>query len=253
MENIPLPNPIEVTPVEGEDNRAEIVVSPCYPGYGTTLGNAMRRVLLSSLPGGAVTAVKIKGADHEFSTLNGVKEDVVEIILNIKSLRFACHSEEPVEIELSKKGEGEVTAADFSDNSDVEVINSDQVIATLTDSSAEFSMKVIVQRGRGYVAVEEREDEELELGYIGVDAVYTPVRNVNFRTEDVRVGKMTNFDKLIMDVTTDGTKAPEEAFAEAADILVQQFQSLTGKTAEEVIEEASAPVVEETDDSSVEE
>lgn len=242
MENIPFPSTIEATPVEGAMHRAEIIVTPCYPGYGTTLGNALRRVLLSSLPGGAVTAFKIKGVDHEFSTISHVKEDVVEMILNIKSLRFKMHTHEPVEIELIKKGEGVVTAADFAKNSEVEVINTDQKIATITDAAGELHMKVIVQYGRGYVAIEERENEELELGYIGVDAVYTPVKNVNFRTEDVRVGKMTNFDKLILDISTDGTISPEEAFQQAAVILVDQFQSLVPQknaTLEAPIEETS--------------
>lgn len=249
MENIPLPEKIEATPIEGAQHRAEIVVSPCYPGYGTTLGNALRRVLLSSLPGAAVTAVKIKGADHEFSTIDNIKEDVVEIILNIKSLRFKMHGTEPVEIELVKKGEGPITAADFAKNSEVEVINTDQHIATVTDASTEFNMKVTVKHGRGYVAVEAREDEEIELGYIAIDAVYTPVKNVNFRTEDVRVGNMTNFDKLVLDVTTDGTMTPEEAFSSASEILVQQFQSLTQGAAPA----SAAPEVEQTEASSDEE
>lgn len=227
MQQIPLPQTITVNPHEQEAHRAEIVISPCYPGYGTTLGNALRRVLLSSLPGAAATAVRIKGVDHEFSTVKGVQEDVIEMILNVKNVRFQIHSDEPVELQLKKKGAGPITAADFDKNALVNVTNPDQVIATITDKTIEFQMRVIVQAGRGYVPVEDREDEKLELGYIAVDAVYTPVRSVNFRTEDVRVGKMTNYDKLILDVTTDGTTTPEAAFRASAQILVQQFERLT--------------------------
>ncbi|PIW37459.1 MAG: DNA-directed RNA polymerase subunit alpha, partial [Candidatus Kerfeldbacteria bacterium CG15_BIG_FIL_POST_REV_8_21_14_020_45_12] len=198
--DIILPNKIEA--IDQEHNRATIAISPCYPGYGTTLGNALRRVLLSSLAGGAVTAMKIKGVDHEFSTLPNVKEDVVEIILNMKSLRFRVHSDEPVEIELTAKGEMLATGKDFAKNSEVEVMNPDQVIATLTDKDAEFTVKAIVRKGRGYVPVEDRDDEELDVGYIAIDSVYTPVRNVNYRTEHVRVGQMTNYDRLLLDIVT---------------------------------------------------
>ncbi len=239
--DIILPNHIEST--EEEEHRAVIAISPCYPGYGTTLGNSLRRVLLSSLPGAAITAVKMKGVDHEFSTLKNVKEDVVEIILNMKSLRFVSHSDEPVEIELTKKGEGVVTAKDFEKNSEIEVVNSDQVIATLTDKDAEFSLKVIIEKGRGYLPVEERDDEKLDLGYIAIDSVFTPVRNVNFKTEHVRVGQMTNYDKLLLDIVTDGTITPMDAFRDAAKILVEQFQVLSG----EKDIEPEAPLVEETE------
>jgi DNA-directed RNA polymerase subunit alpha len=151
MEQISLPSSIVSTPT-GE-HAAQLVISPCYPGYGTTVGNALRRVLLSSLPGAAITAIKIKGVDHEFSTVSHVKEDVVEIILNVKGLRFRLHSEDPVEIELSVKGEKVVTAGDFAKNAQVEVVNPDAVIATLTDKAGEFHMKAVVQRGRGYIPV----------------------------------------------------------------------------------------------------
>lgn len=245
MAHIPLPNSIEVQPVDGESNRAQIIVKPCSPGYGTTIGNALRRVLLSSLPGAAVTSVKIKGVDHEFSTIDHVKEDVVEIILNLKTLRFVVHSDEPVELELSVSGEKVVTAADFSENSQVEVVNTDQVIANLTDASAELTMKVTVEKGRGYIPVEERETESLEVGAIAVDAVFTPIRNVNYKTEHVRVGQMTNFDKLVLDISTDGTMSPQEAFESAADILVEQFQVLTGAAQQTTAEMPGEVLVEE--------
>lgn len=233
--NISLPEKIESKQVA--DNHSVITISPCYPGYGTTLGNALRRVLLSSLPGAAATAMKIKGVDHEFSTIDDVKEDVVEIILNVKSLRFRMHTDEPVELELSVKGDKVVTAADFTENSDVEVVNPDAPIATLTSKSAEFTMKLIVERGMGYVPVESREKEQLDVGYIAIDAVYTPIRNVNFSTEHVRVGQMTNYDKLLLDVITDGTMTPEDATTHAAKILVEQFSFVVGKSEEEQTEE----------------
>ncbi|MBU1672835.1 DNA-directed RNA polymerase subunit alpha [Patescibacteria group bacterium] len=232
MENISLPDTISAKKIE--DDRAEITISPCYPGYGTTVGNALRRVLMSSLPGGAATAVKIKGADHEFSTLDNIKEDVVDIILNLKQLRFIVHSDEPVEITLKAKGEKEITGADVEKNAQVEVINKKLKIATQTDPKAEFEMTLIVQKGRGYVPVELREKEKLEIGYIAIDAVYTPVKNVNFNTEHVRVEEMTNYDKLILDVTTDGSMSPEEALEQASDILVEQFSHIkTNITSEE--------------------
>ncbi|MFH1426645.1 MAG: DNA-directed RNA polymerase subunit alpha [Candidatus Kerfeldbacteria bacterium] len=226
--SIPLPNKIDVE--EKADNHAVITVSPCFPGYGTTVGNALRRVLLSSLPGAAITAVKIKGVDHEFSTLENVKEDIVEVILNLKTIRVKSESDDPIELELSVKGEKVVTAADFKDNAQVEIMTKDIEIATLTDKAAELNMKVIVEKGSGYVPVEERNTENLEVGYIAIDSVYTPIRNVNYNTEHVRVGQMTNYDKLLLDVVTDGTINPEEAFRTAAKILVEQFQSLTGET-----------------------
>lgn len=224
--SIPLPTTIDIT--ETEENRATITISPCYPGYGTTLGNALRRVLLSSLPGAAITAVKIKGVEHEFSTLEHVKEDVVEIILDLKQLRLRMHSDEPVELELNASGETVVTAEMFEKNSQVEIMNPDQKIATLTDKAAEFEMKVIIEPGRGYVPVEDRDTEALEIGYIAIDSVFTPIRNVNYSTEHVRVGQMTNYDKLLLDISTDGTMTSEEAFRAAATILVEQFQTLTG-------------------------
>lgn len=227
MEQISLPTSFVAEAIADKANAARIVVSPCYPEYGNTLGNAMRRVLLSSLSGAAATAMKIKGVDHEFSTIPHVKEDVVEIILHVKALRFRMFSDEAVELELTKKGEGVVTAADFKGNAQVEIVNSDAVIATLTDKAAELNMKIVVQKGRGYVTVEAREHEKMDVGYIAIDAVYTPVRTVNFKTEHVRVGQMTNYDKLILDIVTDGTVAPEEAFSQAANILVEQFQALS--------------------------
>jgi len=251
MEYISLPTTIEVQPSSADQHKADIIVSPCYPGYGTTLGNALRRVLLSSLPGAAITAIKIKGVDHEFSAMEHVKEDAVEIILNMKTIRLRLHSDEPVEITLEASGEKVVTAADFKKNSQVEIVNPDVVIATLTDKAAKIQIRAVVQHGRGYVPVESREGENLEVGYIAIDSIYTPVRNVNYKTEHVRVGQMTNYDKLILTITTDGTMSPANAFQSSAQILVEQFQSLLQQppvTDEQSVEqEPSTPQESETD------
>ncbi|MBU1028876.1 DNA-directed RNA polymerase subunit alpha, partial [Patescibacteria group bacterium] len=219
MEEILLPSKIDLTPGK-DDFSATLVVEPCYYGYGTTLGNALRRVLLSSLPGAAVTAVKIDGASHEFSALKGVKEDVLEIILNLKELRLKIHSKEPVRLSLSAKGDKKVTGADIDPNSDVEIANPELLIATLTDKKSEFNMEIIVEPGRGYVPVEERDNEKPELGTIAVDAVFSPVREVGYRVENARVGDVTNYDKLVMDIETDGTITPKEAVSQAVNILL---------------------------------
>ncbi len=242
MEEILLPSKINWT--EGdEDNKFTLTVEPCYYGYGTTLGNALRRVLLSSLPGAAVTAVKIEGASHEFSGMDNVKEDVLEIILNLKEMRMKVHSDERVRLSLSAKGDKKVTAADIDPNADVEIANPDLVIATLTDKKAELNMEIIVEKGRGYVPVEEREEEKPELGTIAVDAVYSPVREVGYRVETARVGDVTNYDKLVMDIETDGTITPQEAVEQSVKILLDHFSLLAGP---EAVEEA--PVEEATEE-----
>lgn len=215
--------PHQIQSQQLEENRSLFTISPCYPGYGTTLGNALRRVLLSSLPGGAITAVKIKGVDHEFSTIEHVKEDVVDILLNLKKVRLKVYSDEAVQITLSVNGKKKVSAKDFEKNSDVEVVNPDCHIATLTDSASKMEIIAIAQKGRGYIPVETRENEKLDVGFMALDAVYTPVRNVNFKTEHVRVEQMTNYDKLLLDVTTDGTLTPEAAVQQASSILVEHL------------------------------
>jgi DNA-directed RNA polymerase subunit alpha len=237
MENIPLPNKVSFE--ETGKNQYKLVMEPLYPGYGVTIGNSLRRILLSSLPGAAVVAVKIKGVDHEFSTIPNVKEDVIEIILNLKQLRFMVHSDQPVKLEMKVKGEKVVTGADFKKNSDVEVVNTDQHIATLDNKSSDFEMEVIVQKGRGYVPVEQRENEKMEIGMIAVDAIYTPVRNVNFEIKHVRVGQITNYDQLTMTIETDGTIDGKDAIDLSSRILVDHFKLVTKTNLEEVAEEAT--------------
>lgn len=223
MEKFPLPSKIEVK--KGQEEEKIFVFEPLYPGYGTTVGNALRRVLLSSLPGAAVQAVKIKGVEHEFSSIPQVKEDVVSIILNLKKIRFKFHGEEPIKVILHVKGQKNALAEDIKVKSDVEIVNKKQLIATLTSKEAELEMELTIGSGRGYVPVEarEREEEGLDIGTIAVDSIYTPVKNVNFGVENVRVGQMTNYDRLTLNIATDGTITPEEALKMASEILVDHF------------------------------
>ncbi len=241
MEKIPVPNNASFEDLGS--NQYRVVVEPLYPGYGVTIGNSLRRVLLSSLPGAAVTAVKIKGVDHEFSTIPNVKEDVIEIILNLKQLRMKSHSDQPVRMELKVKGEKVVTAADFKKNADVEIVNPDLHIATLDNKSADFEMEIVVNTGRGYVAVEQRENEKLEIGMIAVDAIYTPIKTVNFEIQNVRVGQITNFDKLTMTIETDGTTNGKDAMDVASGVLMQHFALFN----HENLGALSAPVVLDTE------
>lgn len=246
MEEILLPSKIELTP--GEDaSKAILTVEPCFHGYGTTLGNALRRVMLSSLPGAAVTAVKIKGTQHEFSAIPGVKEDTLEVILNLKQLRLRVFTDEPVRLYVRAKGDKEVTGADIEATSEVEVVNPDVHIATMTDKKAELEMEIFVGKGRGFVTVEERSKEKNELGMLAIDAIYSPVRDVGYRVENVRVGQITNYDKLIMNIETDGTITPDEAVDQSVKILLDHFSLLMHRdaSAEElpVAEEATEPAI----------
>jgi len=209
------------------ENHGKIEILGCYPGYGTTLGNALRRVLLSSLDGAAAKSVKIKGVSHEFSTLPGVMEDIVQIILNLKQVRFRLFGDEPVKITLKGKGEGVITASQFTTSSNVEVVNGDQVIATLTDKKVEFEMEVEVDKGVGYIPSESRENEDREIGVMIIDSIYTPVKRVNYEIENMRVGKRTDYDKVTIEIITDGSMSPAEAFEKSVAILVSQFSSLT--------------------------
>lgn len=232
MEQIPLPSKVEVSDTK-DPNKAEVSIQPCFPGYGTTIGNSLRRVLLSSLPGGAVIAFKLKGASHEFSTIEGVKEDLVEITLNLKKLRLNVHSEEPIRLELKASGAKKVTGKDIKANADVDVVNKSLVIANLTDKNAEFEMEILVAQGRGYVPTENHDKENLEVDMISIDSIFTPMRNVGFRVEDVRVGKITNFENLILEIETDGSISPKEAVGQATQILLDHFNFISEETAVE--------------------
>lgn len=230
MPSIPLPQTPKVA-LE-EDNRAVIVVEGLYPGYGLTLGNALRRVLLSSLPGAAVTSFMIKGVPHEFSTIPGILEDVVEISLNLKRLRFRMHAEEPQKLTLSVKGEREIKAKDLSKNPQVEIVNPGQHIATLTAKNAALEMELQVEKGIGYSQVEARKKEKLPIGMIAIDAIYSPIKNVNFEVENMRVGDRTDFNRLKLHIETDGSMRPLEAFSRACQLLIDHFELVKSVTGE---------------------
>lgn len=226
-----IPLPLEPKIISKKDNSAVIEVEGLYPGYGVTIGNSLRRILLSSLPGAVVTSVKIKGASHEFSTINNVLESAVDILLNLKQIRFKLHTDEPQTATLKVKGEKKVTAADINAPSQVEVINKDAYIATLTDKKAELEMEIQISSGLGYVPVEARKKDKAEIGAIHIDAIYSPVRKVNYSVENMRVGDRTDYNRLIMHIETDGSIGPEESFYKAAAILVDCFSVLAGSEA----------------------
>lgn len=218
---ISLPNQPKI--VKKEDNKALIEIDALYPGYGITIGNALRRVLLSSLSGTAVTQVKIKGASHEFTTIPGVLEDVILLMLNLKKLRFKLLVDESQKATLKIKGEKEVKGSDFNFPSQVELVNKDCHIATLTSKSAELEMEILIEKGIGFSSRESRKKEKSEIGAIALDAIFTPVRKVSFKVENMRVGDRTDYDKLFIEVETDGIISPEEAVLKASETLVKHF------------------------------
>lgn len=222
MEHIQLPTTIAFHKTDNP-RIGEFVMTPCSQGYGTTLGNALRRVLLSSLPGAAVESVKITGVQHEFSAIEGVEEDVVEIILNLKQLAVRVFSDEPVVVSLKKKGKGVVTAKDIEKNSAIEIVNPDLVLAHTTDNKTTLEMDIIVGRGRGYLPVAQKNTKDLDLGTIAIDSLYTPIRDVGYNVEMTRVGDVTNYEKLTMMIETNGTITPEEAVTQATQILMEHF------------------------------
>lgn len=219
---------------------ATFTIEPLHTGYGMTLGNSLRRVLLSSIAGAAITAFKIEGVTHEFTTIPGVKEDAVDIMLNLKGVRFKVFSDEPQNLRIVKKGKGVVTAKNIETNADVEVVNPDQVIATVDDAKASFVVDIVVETGRGYRPIEEgaaRKPSDM----VAIDAIFGPVQRVRYKVENTRVGQMTDLDKLILTVDTDGSISPSDAFEEAAAILVNQYTALAGQTRVKV----EAPVIAE--------
>ncbi len=221
MENIPLPKNIEYKEIK--KNKTQIIIGPLFPGYGITIANSLRRVLLSSLNGAAITKVKIKGASHEFSTLDHLKEDVVEIMLNIKKIRLKVFSDEPIKLKLKVKGEKIVKAGDINKNAQIEIANPDLILAHLTDKKGELEIEFTAENGQGYVTVENKIDQALGSNEMSIDSFYSPIINVSFSIEDVRVGKRTDYEKLKMKVQTDGTIDPKEAISKATKILLDHF------------------------------
>ncbi|HEX7633581.1 MAG TPA: DNA-directed RNA polymerase subunit alpha [Candidatus Saccharimonadales bacterium] len=225
---------------------ATFVIEPLHSGYGMTLGNSLRRVLLSSISGAAVTTFKIEGVTHEFTAVKGVKEDVVEIMLNLKGIRFRVYGGEQQTLRIVKEGKGPVTAKDIQTNADVEVVNPDHVIATIDDAKGKLVVDLNVEVGRGYRTIEEATAKKSN-DMIAVDAIFSPVLRVRYKVENTRVGQATDLDKLLLTVDTDGSITPQDAFEEAAALLVNQYTALAGKTRVAVVE---APVADASADDS---
>lgn len=247
-----LPSRVVVDSEVSTDVYGCFVVEPFERGFGTTVGNSLRRILLSSLEGAAPTAVKIHGAPHEFTALEGMAEDITDLVINLKSLVLKLHSEEPKVIKLAKKGRGAVTAGDFTVDASVEILNKDLHLCMLTTEKAELEMELTVNNGRGYITAAELPQPEIqEIGVISLDANYSPVRRVRYQTEDTRVGQRTNYDRLVIEVWTDGTISPEMALVEAAKILRKHLNPFVQyfDLGEAVATEAPVPsVTEEVDE-----
>ena len=222
---------IETVSISEDFKFGKFVVEPLERGYGTTMGNSLRRILLSSLPGAAVTSVQIDGVLHEFSTIDGVVEDVTAIILNLKKLALKIYSDETKTLEIDVQGEGKVTAADITHDSDVEILNPDLHIATLA-SNAHLHMRIFAERGRGYRPAEENKREDQPIGVIPVDSIFTPVSRVTFQVENTRVGQVADYDKLTLDVWTDGSIRPEEAVSLGSKIFTEHLNIFVGLTDE---------------------
>lgn len=237
------------------ENSAEFVIKPLYYGYGNTLGNSLRRVLLSSVKGAAITAFSIEGTTHEFTTIPGVREDAVDIMLNLKNIRFKMHTDAPVELTLEMKGDKQsekdgdkrVVAGDIKLPAEVEIANPNQVICHIDDPKTVLKMNFIVESGRGYLTIDQASEDRIHSDMIAIDAVFTPVLRVRYKVENTRVGRDTNLQQLTLTIDTDGTLSPRDAFEEAAAILVNQYTALAGGTK---VESAPMPGTEKEDDDS---
>src|ERR1700722_16273423 len=228
MEFAYLSSTVSVKTVSEDAQNGVFEIEGLFAGYGLTVGNALRRALLSSLPGAAVTEIKVKNVPHEFSTLPGLKEDIIELMLNFKKLRFVSHVDEPQVLLLKLKGERVVTAGDIELNSNVALINPDEVLGHLTAKDAELDIEVKVERGFGYAASESRKSEgRLAIGTIAIDAIFTPVMRVNYTVEDMRVGDRTDYNRLRVEITTDGTVSPSSALHKASNILKDHFEKVS--------------------------
>lgn len=243
--NITLPSKPKVLSEDGFKGSYEI--ESLYPGYGHTLGNSLRRIILSSLFGAAITTVKIEGASHEFSTIEGIKEDVITILLNLKKVRFKLSTMEPQTVTLSVKGVKDVTASDIKVSGQVEVLNGDQHIATLTDKNASLNIEIVVAKGFGYVAKEIHQKEKVDIGTIALDAIFTPIRRVNYEVDNMRVGDRTDYNRLRLTIETDGTITPRRALEASIEIMINQLKAVIGfveKAEVEAAEEAAEAVEE---------
>ncbi|MFT5037189.1 MAG: DNA-directed RNA polymerase subunit alpha [Candidatus Azotimanducaceae bacterium] len=246
--NVALPSKPRVVSEEGFRGIYEI--DGLYPGYGHTLGNSLRRIILSSLPGAAITHVKIDGVKHEFDTIAGVKEDVITMLLNIKRIRLISHTNEPITISLKKSGPGMVTAADIEVPSQVEILSPEQQICEITAKNTTLEMEITVEQGLGYVAREVHQKEKVEIGTIALDAVFTPIRRANYEVANMRVGDRTDYNRLRVVLETDGTLSPREALENAIEIMIHQLKAIIGFQEPVVAEEV--PVVEDAEAASAE-
>lgn len=228
MEYQYLSETVNVKKVSESDREGVFEIDGLYAGYGLTLGNGLRRVLLSSLPGAAITQFKVKGVSHEFSTVEGVKEDIVELGLNLKKVRFRIHTDEPQVLTLRIKGEKSVTASDIKTNSQVDLITPDVHLATLTAKDADLDMEITVEKGLGYMPVEARKSEKLPIGVVALDALFSPVTKVNFTVENMRVGERADYNRLRLVVETDGSLTPSAALRKASNILQDHFVKVSG-------------------------
>ncbi len=224
--NIILPSKPRVVKEEGSSGVYEI--DGLYPGYGHTLGNSLRRIILSSLPGAAITGIKIEGVEHEFSTVAGIKEDIVTVILSLKRVRIAMFTDEPQTLTLSVKGIKEVTAADIVHPGQISILNPEQRIATLTEKNAELTMEIKVEKGLGYIPKEILQKERVEIGQITLDAIFSPIRRVNYEVENMRVGNRTDFNRLRMFIETDGSLTSKQALEHAIGIMISQLKAIVG-------------------------
>ena len=240
-------NPALAKVVDNDATSSTFVIEPLHAGYGNTLGNSLRRVLLSSIQGGAIVAFRIEGATHEFTTVAGIQEDVVDITLNLKGVNLKVESDEPVELRIEKKGAGVITAGDIKTTADVEVMNPEAVICTVDDPKKSVVIDLVVDAGRGYQDIETSSKNRLHSDMIAIDAPFSPATRARFKVDPTRVGQETNLDKLEISVETDGSLSPREAFEEAAAILVNQYTALAGAT---TVEAAPALGTEEADETS---
>lgn len=233
--NVILPSKPKI--VSEDDFKGTYEVDGLYAGYGHTLGNSLRRIILSSLPGHAVTSVKITGVPHEFSTMDGVKEDVITIILNLKKVRFVMTTDEPQVVRLSVKGPGKVTAKDIEEVGQVKVLNKDLYLAEITDKKTSLEIEMTVEKGLGYVSKEVLQKDKVSIGTIAVDAIFTPIRRVNYEVENMRVGERTDYNRLRISIETDGSISPKEALERSIGTMINQLKSIVGFKEEETKEE----------------
>ncbi|MEK7590025.1 MAG: DNA-directed RNA polymerase subunit alpha [Patescibacteria group bacterium] len=248
--NVSLPSKPRV--VSEEEFKGTYEIDGLYPGYGHTLGNSLRRIVLSSLPGSAITSVKIDGVQHEFSTIDGVKEDVINILLNLKKVRVQILTDEPQTISIETKGQKIITAGDIKTPSQVKVLNPEQHIAEITNKKGELSIEMTVERGMGYVSKDVLQKDKVDIGVIALDAIFTPIRRVNYEVENMRVGDRTDFNRLRMFIETDGTITAHQALEKSIEIMINQLKAIVGFKEEEIEKEVKedATVKDDTDENS---